>query len=169
VAPGEPVRISADVADDRFMKLNDARVTARVIAPDGGEADVPLSWTAGRDGEYSGHFTTNARGIYEVLVTAQHEGVEIPARPAFVHADETRDEYVGAQMRAPLLRRIAAETGGRFYTSANAGRLAEDLVYAGRGTTLQEEKDLWDAPFVFLLLILLLAGDWGYRRARGLA
>jgi hypothetical protein len=169
VAPGDAVRISVDVADDRFIKLNNARVTARIIAPDGAESDVPLSWTAGRDGEYRGSFMTNGRGIYEVLVTAQHEGVEIPARPVFVHSGETRDEFVGAQMRASLLRRIAGETGGRFYTSANVDRLPEDLVYAGRGITLREEKDLWDAPILFLLLIALLGVEWVYRRARGLA
>jgi hypothetical protein len=169
VAPGEPVRISADVADNRFIKLNNARVTARVIAPDGAESDVPLAWTAGRDGEYRGSFLTNGRGIYEVLVTAQHDGLDVPARPLFVHVEETRDEFVGAHMRAPLLRRIAGETGGRFYTSANVDRLAEDLVYAGRGITLREEKDLWDAPILFLLLIALLGAEWAFRRARGLA
>jgi hypothetical protein len=76
---------------------------------------------------------------------------------------------MNAQMRAPLLRRIAAETGGRFYTSANLDRLPEDLVYAGRGVTLREEKDLWDAPALFLLLLALLAAEWAYRRVRGLA
>jgi uncharacterized membrane protein len=169
VAPGEPVRLSVDVADAGFMKLNNARVTARVLTPDGDESQVPLSWTAGRDGEYRGSFMTNGQGIYEVLVTAQHDGNEVPGRPLFIYAEDTRDEFVGAQMRAPLLRRIAGETGGRFYTSSNVDRLPEDLVYAGRGVTLQEEKDLWDAPIFFLLLIGLLGGEWAFRRMRGLA
>ena len=72
-------------------------------------------------------------------------------------------------MRAPLLRRIADETGGRFYTTGNVKSLAEDITYSGRGNTVQEEKELWDAPIFFLLLIALLGAEWGYRRARGLA
>jgi hypothetical protein len=169
VAPGEAVRVSVDVSDDRFMRLNNARVTARVVAPDGAESELPLDWSVARDGEYRGSFTTNGSGLYEVHVTAAHEGTVTDARPLYIYSDDTRDEFVGAQMREPLLRRIAAETGGRFYTSANVDRLAGDLVYAGRGITLQEEKDLWDAPILFLLLIALLGAEWAYRRARGLA
>jgi len=169
VAPGEAVRLAANVADARFASLNNARVTARVIAPDGAESELPLAWSAGREGEYRGSFVTNGNGVYEVLVSAQHEGLELQARPVFVHAGETDEEFFSAQMRAPLLRRIAAETGGRFYTSASVSRLPEDLVYAGRGITLTEEKDLWDAPIFFLLLMALLAGEWAWRRARGLA
>lgn len=169
VYPGEPVRVSVDVSDDRFMRLNNARVSARVVGPDGAESELPLDWTVARDGEYRGTFTANGTGLYEVHVTAAHAEDVVSARPLFVVADDNRDEFVGAQMREPLLRRIASETGGRFYTTTNLSNLPSDLVYAGRGITLQEEKDLWDAPVLFLLLIVLLAGEWAYRRARGLA
>ncbi|HSJ25137.1 MAG TPA: hypothetical protein VK929_10735 [Longimicrobiales bacterium] len=169
VYPGAPVSVSVDVSDERFMKLNNARVSARVVGPDGGESELALDWTVARDGEYRGTFTANGAGLYEVHVTAAHDEGVVAARPMFVVADDSRDEFVGAQMREPLLRRIAAETGGRFYTTANMASLPADLVYAGRGITLQEEKDLWDAPILFLLLVALLAGEWAYRRARGLA
>jgi hypothetical protein len=32
-----------------------------------------------------------------------------------------------------------------------------------------EERDLWDMPIVLLLLLGLMAGEWLYRRSRGLA
>ena len=34
---------------------------------------------------------------------------------------------------------------------------------------MTERKELWDMPATFLLLGALLAGEWGYRRRRGLA
>ncbi len=71
-------------------------------------------------------------------------------------------------MRAPLLKRIAEETGGRFYTAANAATLPEAISYSGRGVTVVEERDLWDMPAILLLLIGLIGGEWAYRRARGL-
>ena len=64
-------------------------------------------------------------------------------------------------MRAPLLKRIAEETGGRFFTPANAASLPEAISYSGRGVTVVEERELWDMP---VLLMLLLAPD---RRASG--
>jgi len=34
---------------------------------------------------------------------------------------------------------------------------------------VREQKDLWDMPVIFLILVGLMAGEWAYRRARGLA
>jgi len=70
-------------------------------------------------------------------------------------------------MRAPLLRRIAEETGGRFYTPATAARLAEDITYMGRGVTVAQQKELWDMPIVLAALLGLLAAEWLLRRRWG--
>lgn len=169
VAPGDPVRITADVSDDRFARVNDGRVVARVTAPDGVETEVPMSWTVGRDGEYNGTFTAAAPGLHTIHVSAERNGRTYTAAPVHAFAEPSRDEYFGSQMRAALLRRIADETGGRFYTASSAASLAEDITYAGRGATIREERDLWDMPAIFLLLTGLLAAEWVYRRARGLA
>jgi hypothetical protein len=72
-------------------------------------------------------------------------------------------------MRAPLLRRVAAETGGRFYTPATVGALPEDLRLARGGVTVVERLALWDMPAVLLLLGGILAAEWACRRAWGLA
>ena len=50
-----------------------------------------------------------------------------------VHAGEA--EFFDPTMHGAPLRRIAEETGGRFYTADNASGLAEDIRYAGRGVT----------------------------------
>ena len=72
-------------------------------------------------------------------------------------------------MRAPLLKRVAEETGGRFFTPLNAASLPEAISYSGRGVTVVEERDLWDMPIILIALLGLIAAEWGYRRQRGLA
>ena len=72
-------------------------------------------------------------------------------------------------MHAGTLRRIADETGGRFYDPSNTSTLADDLRYTGRGVTTVEEHELWHMPIVLLALLLLIGAEWGYRRAVGLA
>ena len=67
-----------------------------------------------------------------------------------------------------MLRRIAQETGGRFYTPEDVATLPEDITVTGAGVTLVEENDLWDMPVLFLLMLLLMGAEWGYRRVRGL-
>jgi hypothetical protein len=78
-------------------------------------------------------------------------------------------EYFDAAMRSTLLKRIAEDTGGRFFTTADVAALPEAISYSGRGVTVVEERELWDMPALFLALISLVAAEWGYRRVRGLA
>jgi hypothetical protein len=84
-----------------------------------------------------------------------------------VRSTSADNEYFDATMRAPLLRRIAEETGGRFYPN-DVTSLSEAISYSGRGVTVVEERDLWDMPAVLLLLIGMIGGEWAYRRGRGL-
>jgi hypothetical protein len=72
-------------------------------------------------------------------------------------------------MRAPLLRRIAEETGGAFFTPANAASLPEAISYSGRGVTVVEERELWDMPALLILLLGLVGAEWAFRRTKGLA
>jgi hypothetical protein len=84
-------------------------------------------------------------------------------------ADDQGADVQQAELRTPLLRRIAKETGGRYYPLADASRLAEDVIYTEAGVTVRDARDLWDMPIVFLILAALLGGEWIYRRRRGLA
>ncbi|MDH3224746.1 MAG: hypothetical protein OEO23_13590, partial [Gemmatimonadota bacterium] len=77
-------------------------------------------------------------------------------------------EYRDPQQRRPLLERVAEDTGGRYYTADGVDELPEDLRFTGGGVTVTEERDLWDMPFLFLLLGGLMVAEWGYRRRRGL-
>jgi hypothetical protein len=72
-------------------------------------------------------------------------------------------------MRAPLLKRVASETGGRYYTPATASTLPEDVALSKHGVTVVNQMDLWDMPAIFILLVALVTAEWTYRKARGLA
>ena len=167
--PGDPIPLRADVRGSTYLEVNDARVEARVMAPNGDTAIVPLEWIVERDGEYEGTFTPQDSGVYEVAVRADTAGGALETATTYVRVGELPTEYYDAEMRAPLLRRVAEETGGRFYTPQTVDALPRDVVYTSSGTVVTREKELWDMPVLFFLLAALLAGEWAYRRARGLA
>ena len=107
-------------------------------------------------------------GLYTIRLEASRESKDLGSDTAFVRASAADNEYYDATMRAPLLRRLAEETGGRFYTSTNAAELPEAISYSGRGVTVVEERDLWDMPAVLIMLIALTGSEWAYRRSRGM-
>ena len=175
VEPGEPMQLTAEVVDPAFVEVNDAQVVAQVTAPSGKVAEVPLEWTVTRDGEYRGSVRAR-RSRARTRSARPPSGRERRVRRAslgssLLHARASAgdSEYFDAAMRAPLLQRVAEDTGGRFFTPANAASLPEAISYSGRGVTVVEERDLWDMPILLLLLLGLIGAEWGFRRQRGLA
>jgi hypothetical protein len=163
------VTLVAEIVDKAYAEVNDARVVARVPGASGQIVEVPLEWQAGRDGEYRGTFVPAEDGPHEVSVEAVRGGETLGRASAHVRAAPDDAEAFDAAQRVSLLERIAADTGGRYYTSRTAAGLPEDITHAGRGLTVVDERDLWDMPALLLLLAGLVFGEWGYRRARGLA
>ncbi len=169
VETGSSVELAAEVADSGYLRLNGADVSARIVAPDGSESVVPLEWSVERDGEYQTSFLPDQDGLYEVHVQAERAGAPIGSDVAWVQAGDLNSELRDAEMQASVLRRVAEETGGRFYTPSTVGTLPEDVSFTESGTTVREERDLWDMPILLLALLSLIGAEWVYRRRRGLA
>lgn len=167
----EPLQITTRVADRAYHMVDNAEVTATITSPTGAVLTQRMEPSATRDGAaYHLTYTPTERGAYRVQVTARAPAdTTITSAPTFVDVGTPTTEFIGAQQHVSLLQRMADETGGRYYTPSSAAHLAEDLVYGGGGDTTMERLDLWDMPFLLVLLLALLAGEWSYRRARGLA
>jgi uncharacterized membrane protein len=169
VEPGESMRLTAEVVDGAFAEVNDAHVIAQVTSPSGKVSDVPLEWIVSKDGEYKGTFVADEGGVYQLKASAARGTADLGTHLLHSRASAGDSEYFDAAMRSSLLTRVAEETGGHFFTPANVAELPEAINYSGRGVTVVEERDLWDMPIILLLLLALIAGDWGFRRLRGLA
>ena len=168
VEPGQPVNLAVEVGDSAYAAVNDANVVALVRYPSGDSITVPLDWDVEQDGHYEGAFPTAAPGLYEVSVHAMRGVDTIGTALTYVNVAPSTDEYFDASMRGTTLRRVADLTGGRFYTPETVANLPEDISLTGAGVTLTEERDLWDMPVLLILVLGLMAGEWGYRRKRGL-
>ena len=169
VAPGEAVELVVRVVSEQYLPVNDARVVARIVDPFGAEQEMQLFWNLERDGEFRGSFLPAHDGPYEVEIEAVSGDRELRAPPLHIEAGVLDDELRSGAMRENLLRRIATETGGQFYTMDRLDGLPEALLYTDRGTVVQEERDLWDLPLFFFLLVGLLSAEWLLRRRSGLA
>ena len=107
--------------------------------------------------------------MYTTAVEATRGRKALGTGVAHVRAAPERRRVLRRDDARARLKRIAEETGGRFYTPETIDALPEDLKYTGRGVTTVEERELWHMPIVLLLLLGLICAEWGYRRAVGLA
>ena len=165
----EPLALRAEVDDANYEEINNSQVSAWITDPDEELIEIPMDWTADRDGEYAASFVPRKEGLYEVRMEATSDGELLGSDTAFVRVAPSDAEYYDSTMRAPLLERVAEETGGRFYTADTVDSLVDDIQTVGGGVTVVEERDLWDMPVFLLLFLTLVLGEWGYRRSRGLA
>jgi len=170
VQKGEPVTLTAQVVDAQYRGINDGRITAHVTSPTGKVEDVPMAWTVKREGEYTAKFTPSEDGIAKVVVGGtDKDNKDVTRGNTTVRVAPSDAEYFDAAMRAPLLKRIAEETEGRYFTADETGSLVDAITYSGKGITVVEDKELWDMPIILLLLLTLMGAEWSYRRAKGLA
>ena len=171
---GEQMRIRAEVADEKFIKIDDAAVSAHITTPSGRAVDVPMkqSVEGGFEG-YAGAFRPEEDGLYRFEVTARRPGSKqsallAPAQTSFIVGPLNREAREAAQNRE-LLKRIASETGGGYYTAAQTDKLIEDITHKEGAGSIRVPYDLWDMPINFLLIVGLAAGEWFIRKRKGLA
>ena len=169
VAVGDPVTLRADIRDPQFLEINNASVLAGLRSPSGDESEVALEWTVDQDGRFAADFQPSEAGIWRMSVDASAGGADLGQDQISFEVAELSEEFFGAEQGSEVLDRIASETRGQRYALEELDALGEDLSHGVGGSTVEEFRELWNMPILFLLLMVLLGCEWAFRRARGMA
>ena len=166
----DTVRIVADIRDKKYNAVTDARATARVTKPSGVNVEVPLKFTTLNGvNTYDGEFKVDELGQHKIeLVGSSGTLGQLNAKSDLLVSDLNR-EFYGAAQNSDLLKRVATETGGKYYTPSEAQKLLDDLTYRQSPYSERVTKDLWDMPINFMLIVGLLSAEWFLRKREGLA
>ncbi len=169
-APADVVNLHGEVNDKKFDPITDAQVTARVTKPSGRTIEVPLKINYGEKvNDYRSEFTPDEMGLYRVEMTALRGGATLgAAQSTFYVTDRTREFHDAAQ-NVELLKRVSAETGGKYFTLNSATDLLDEITMLEGKNSERVSKDLWDMPVNFMLLIGLAGAEWFLRKRKGLA
>ena len=169
VEPGfDALDLKVSLKDARFNPIADASVAARITTPTGENFDTVLPPIAG-GGDFGVTVPTSIAGVYRVEVTARARGEggvgTTFSRLARVGGEDA--EAFAAAMNAPLLQRIAKATGGRVWTPDDLAGIEEAIDFGGSGIRERERMPLWDAPILYIVLVLLKCIEWSLRRFWG--
>ena len=166
-----PAFLRATVLGKDLRPLNDATVVAAVTDPVGNTEELPMDWVLSQEGVYQARYRPAQEGEYQVA--ARVEGWEgQPATTGFL-VTEPSLEFTNAGLKDGLLRQMADATGGRYYTPAEAEAIPDAVAEAVKSARYpgarRQDLEIWDAPFIFLLVLGIMAGEWFIRRRTGLA
>ena len=160
---GERVPIYANVLSEAFDPVSLANYSVYIERPEGKAETTQVKLEPLKDvpGFYQGFFTPEMEGRY-VLRTG-------PAEREFSNSVElqvatTPLEQLEPAMQEEALRKLAELSGGSYLTISQLPKLADMLQQEAQTTTIRREKELWDLPFIFIIVLLCAATEWFFRR-----
>ncbi len=160
----EIIPLTVQVYDREYNPVNDASVVATIIQPQGSPAAVPLRRLPDQEGRYAAEFVPGEPGIFKIQLAATRNGFNLgSAEEHFSVTPDSLELYDAAQNKE-LLKRLSKDTGGRYYTLANASQIPEEMTYIERPNSLPHTLPLWDVPALFLTLCFLLISEWSIRK-----
>ena len=161
------VQLSAEVRDVDYLPAADAQVSVHVIGPGGAQAMLDMLAVPGTPGQYQARWTAQLPGVYVAEVRARRGGAAADSDVvSFQRLDGVAENFHTGQNRE-LLSALAAATGGRYWNVDDLGGLPAAIPYSNAGVSVQQLKDLWNLPAVFIVLLLLRLGEWLLRRRWG--
>ncbi len=169
---GESVEITTSVLGKQLEPLNDAEVVAAVTDPFGNVTEYAQQWILSREGVYQAQFKPAEEGEYTVLARAKFQDGSQETASATFSVGETFAEFRDSAQKVELLREMARTSGGAYYIPAKAGEMVKVLQQLlekkSSGENIRDDRDIWDAPLFFGLLVLCLVAEWFIRRRVGL-
>jgi hypothetical protein len=160
-----PFRVN--VRDKNYQTVSGATVRTTIVRPDGASDAVELKPDPLEPGTYTGEYTADKPGTYVAETSARQDKTDLGADTLTFRREDGVAENFGAAQNRDLLEKLSADTGGTYYTPANAPKLASEVAVSEAGISAHDNLDLWDMPAVFLLVLLIRGGEWLLRRKWG--
>jgi len=161
------VQLRAEVRDKQYLPASDAQVEAKIIAPDGTSETVSLHPDPLSPGVYAAEWQAVKTGSYVADVSAKQAGIPLGKDALTFRREDGQAENFHREQNKDLLRKLAEQTGGRYYEPRDAKQLTREISFSEAGITGREIKELWDMPVVFLFVIGLKSTEWLLRRRWG--
>ncbi len=167
--PGITERISVFVRDEDFRPIANAEVAIQLTAPNGEKRQLTAALSNPQEGRYAVASRFDQPGVYRVEAIAARGVARVgtAARPLLVGGVDL--EMTQPRLNEAVLKRLSAETNGRYVRADEAASLPSLLRESRADAGTPEARDLWHNGFSLVMIISLLAVEWVMRRRAGLA
>ena len=164
----EPVVIEVTATDQQFQLTNNAKLRAIVIDEAGKRKELRLEQVLGEDGLYTARFIPNRYGEYTVTAAGTLDGENLGEQQTLFEVKTSYAEFSNAELNVALLKTLAEGSGGKYYATAEADQLVNQIPLVESATSKITDVDIWDIPLIFGAVIALLGFEWFLRKRGGL-
>ncbi|MGE0705224.1 MAG: glutamine amidotransferase [Vicinamibacterales bacterium] len=165
--PGEALRIVLDARNAEFSGVSGATVDATVTTPSGAVEALSFQQDTSVAGRFTALLTPAEAGLFRVRAEARQGASQLGVADQWFLVGAHDRELSDPRVNEPYLRRLARASGGALIRPEDIGTL-QGLLEASTEAQAPVLDDLWHRPWVFGLIVALLAGEWTLRRRWGL-
>jgi uncharacterized membrane protein len=166
--PGDSGTIEVDARDGSFAAVPDAAVAGTLTRPGGDAQPLTMRRTGAAGGRFTAPFHPDRPGVYRIHADARRGAAMLGGADAWVYVGGADRELADPRLNEGFLRRVARASGGRYLRLSDASRVVALLQSSVPPNAAPERRDVWHEPWVFALIVVLLAVEWTLRRRWGL-
>lgn len=161
-------RIKVHVRDEKFQKRSDYQVELEITTPEKETLKLNADPVADQPGEYQSVYLPDLPGGYSISarVTTPDSKTSTTAG-GWVHAPEVV-EFRSVNPDLSLLKQLAIASKGEVIPATQLSRFVRSLDQREIPVTEESISPLWHHPWVLLLVLGCLFGEWSLRRWKGL-
>ncbi len=168
-AKNEPVEFTAQVFDESFNPVNNAKVTVEIK---NNNEKFNIALTSIGEGLYDGTFQTNIAGDYSFYGNAATENKALGTDEGKFNVGDIEVELINTRTDAEFLSLLANQTKGKCFTSSGNKDLADFLRMLKNESSKEKittkEINLWSDSRIMILIILIFGVEWFLRKRAGM-
>lgn len=162
-------QIVVKVNDVEFRPLDNADVQVSVTDPEGNQLPITVRPSESTSGEYLTSYYAEGAGVYQVqtVVKPADGGEALSHQSAWVN-EPAVEEFARLVPNFEAMEELARISGGEMVAWDDLDQLVSDLPNKKVPITRTVTSLWWHRWPIFMLGIVLLVTEWGFRRWRGL-
>ena len=171
--PLDNATVSIDINRARDFQTADNSGDVRTPDSDGGTVydtiHIDAEPSLQEAGLYEAKYRPRQPGAYLASVKVKDgQGKQLGSATSGWTNEPSVEEFRSIEPNRNLMKQIAQATGGELVAADRLDEFVASLSTRAMPVTEKWTSPLWDQPWVFLLAISCLVGEWGLRRWKGL-
>ena len=181
-AIGDTVKVTAYLYSETYQPQAGATVQIEVVPPDGAPFQLQINAATESTNEmlsqpdtianmsnlYTAQFVLLQNGKYRIRTTGRSGNLKLGEDQIDIYAHPQLAELENPQLNEDLLKQLAGQTGGAYFTMADAESLPENIANVQNPIFVDAERELWAHPLIFITVLGLLGTEWFLRKRIGL-
>ena len=181
-AIGDTVKVTAYLYSETYQPQAGATVQIEVVPPDGAPFQLQINAATESTNEmlsqpdtianmsnlYTAQFVLLQNGKYRIRATGRSGTLKLGEDQIDIYAHPQLAELENPQLNEDLLKQLAGQTDGAYFTMADAESLPENIANVQNPIFVDAERELWAHPLILIAVVGLLGTEWFLRKRIGL-